>query len=669
MTYSPTLPGSRGLVSSIRRWNPKNPWNALWAMMIGFFMIMLDATIVAIANPTIMTDLRIGYDAVIWVTSSYLLGFAVVLLVAGRLGDRFGPKNLYLIGLVVFTVASLWCGLSGSAAMLIAARVVQGVGAGVLTPQTLSTITRIFPSQRRGVAMSVWGATAGAASLVGPLAGGVLVDGLGWEWIFFVNVPIGIIGLALAVWLVPALPTQAHRFDLPGVGLSGAGMFAIVFGLQQGQSAHWAPWIWAVIVAGIGFMATFVYWQSVNTREPLIPLDIFGDRNFSLCNVGVAIIAFATTAMMLPMTFYAQAVCGLSPTRSALLIAPLAIANGVLAPFVGMIIDRFPPLPVLGFGFSVLAIGLTWLSLEMAPDTPIWQLMLAFGAIGVGMAFVWSPLTATATRNLPPHLAGASSGVYNTTRQLGAVLGSSGMAAFMTSRITAELPPMSAPSRGGHAPTGATTLQLPEFLREPFSAAMSQSILLPAFIALFGIIAALFLVGFTGSGGQTPEYRDPAGGGYDDYDDYVEYILRREPDVREAEGDTEPLRARFRQPRPAPADAWHSDPVEPWQSFPDDPVPVPRAEPIGFAHNGFHVDDGQGFRPIAEFSRPAFQPTRHHDPLAPPSARRQGGSHGAHARSSGLGSPARHQQAGEEPPRNKHYRADPEDPISGRHSP
>jgi EmrB/QacA subfamily drug resistance transporter len=675
MTYSPTLPGSRSPIGFIQRWNPKNPWNALWTMMIGFFMIMLDSTIVAIANPTIMTDLRIGYDAVIWVTSSYLLGYAVVLLVAGRLGDRFGPKNLYLIGLTVFTVASLWCGLSGSAAMLIAARVVQGVGAGVLTPQTLSTITRIFPSQRRGVAMSVWGATAGVASLVGPLAGGVLVDSLGWDWIFFVNVPIGIVGLALAVWLVPVLPTQAHRLDLFGVGLSGAGVFGIVFGLQQGQSVHWAPWIWAVIVAGMGFMATFVYWQSVNTREPLIPLHIFGDRNFGLCNVGVAIIAFTTTAMMLPMTFYAQVVCGLSPTRSALLIAPLAIANGVLAPLAGMIVDRFPPLPVLGFGFSVLAIGLTWLSFEMDPGTPIWRLVLAFGVIGVGMAFVWSPLTATATRNLPPHVAGASSGVYNTTRQFGAVLGSSGMAAFMTSRIGAEMPPM---PRGGHAPTGANTLQLPEFLREPFSAAMSQSILLPAFIALFGIIAALLLVGFTGSEGfglrgQTFEYGGPAGSGYHDYDDYddddyVEYILRREPEIGDADGDTEPLQPRFRHPRPAPADAWRSDPVEPWHSFLNDPASVPQVEPIGFAHNGFHVDRGRRFRPVAESSRPAFQPMRHDDPLAPPSARRQAGSHGADARSSGLGGPARHQQAGKEPPRNKHYRADPEEPVSGRHS-
>jgi EmrB/QacA subfamily drug resistance transporter len=626
MTDAPTLPGS-SLPGFIKRWDRENPWNAVWAMMIGFFMIMLDATIVAIANPTIMTDLRIGYDAVIWVTSSYLLGYAVVLLVAGRLGDRFGPKNLYLIGLVVFTVASIWCGLSGSAAMLIAARVVQGVGAGVLTPQTLSTITRIFPSQHRGAAMSVWGATAGAASLVGPLAGGVLVDGLGWEWIFFVNVPIGVVGLALAGWLVPALPTRAHRFDLPGVGLSGAGVFGIVFGLQQGQSAGWAPWIWAVIVAGIGFMATFVYWQWANPREPLIPLGIFGDRNFSLCNVGVAIIAFTTTAMILPMTFYAQAVCGLSPTRSALLIAPLAIANGVLAPVVGMIIDRFPPLPVLGFGFSVLAIGLTWLSFEMAPATPIWRLVLAFGVIGTGMAFVWSPLTATATANLPAHLAGAGSGVYNTTRQFGAVLGSSGMAAFMTSRIGAQMP---YGGHGSHPPTGASALRMPEFLREPFSAAMSQSILLPAFIALFGIIAALLLV--TTRAGRTPESRDI--GGYDGYDccddddDYVEYILRREPDNREADGDTEALQADTRH------------------GFHDDGVSVPRAAPIGFAHNGFHANDGLRSRPADQFSRSAL-----------PCAGRQTGSEGTHAR-----------LAEGEASRNKHYRADPKDPGPGRHS-
>ncbi|MFZ1178631.1 MAG: DHA2 family efflux MFS transporter permease subunit [Mycobacterium sp.] len=646
-----------------------NPWNALWAMMIGFFMIMVDSTIVAIANPTIMADLRIGYDTVVWVTSAYLLGYALVLLVAGRLGDRFGPKNLYLIGLVVFTVASVWCGLSGSAAMLITARVVQGVGAGVLTPQTLSTITRIFPPERRGVAVSVWGATAGVASLVGPLAGGVLVDGLGWEWIFFVNLPVGILGLALAVWLVPVLPTQSHRFDLVGVGLSGVGMFLIVFGLQQGQAAHWEPWIWAMVVAGVGFMTAFVYWQSVNTDEPLIPLVIFGDRDFSLCNVGVAITSFAATAMMLPLTFYAQAVCGLSPTRSALLIAPMAIANGVLAPFVGRMVDKYHPRPVLGFGFSVLAIALTWLSFEMSPDTPIWQLVFPFGAVGVGMAFVWSPLTATATRNLPPHLAGASSAVYNSVRQLGAVLGSAGMAAFMTSRISAEMPPH---RPAGNTAGGTITLQLPEFLREPFSSAMSQSVRLPAFIALFGIVAVLFLVGFTpwavtddGEGGDLlgPDDGDIA----DDYDDdeYVEFLLRREPDIvpppadskpaYEEESDTEPLGERVEYRHPAPADVWQSDPVDSWDSPLDDPAP--QAQPIGFAHNGSHVDAHQRFRPITGFPTGAFGSAPHDDRLAPPVEWRHNGS-------------ARHQLAEGEVPRGPHHRADPDDDSAGygRHS-
>ena len=525
--------------------------------MVGFFMILLDSTIVAVANPSIMVKLGTSYDTVIWVTSAYLLAYAVPLLVSGRLGDRFGPKNLYLIGLAVFTAASLWCGLSGTIGMLITARVVQGLGAAVMSPQTLSLITRIFPPDRRGVAMSVWGATAGVATLVGPLAGGVLVDALGWAWIFFVNVPIGLIGLGLAVWLMPDLPTQRHRFDLVGVGLSGVGMFLIVFSLQEGQSNNWAPWIWAVLVAGIGFMTAFVYWQSVSTQEPLIPLDIFRDRDFSLSNVAAVVIAFAATAMILPLMFYAQAVCGLSPTRSALLTAPMAITSGVLAPFVGRIVDRAHPRPVVGFGFSALAIGLTWLSIVMTPSAAIWELVLPFFVLGVAMAFIWAPLTATATRNLAPQFAGASSGVFNATRQVGAVLGSAGMASFMTSRITSELPLMP-DGASGPPGGGGMALQMPAFLREPFAAAMSQSMLLPAFIALFGIGAALFLIGGSatagtpaageaGSGVDSPDaptrrvrvrpsaadgfdsgfdgFRD----GFDDDDDYVEYTLSPAP--------------------------------------------------------------------------------------------------------------------------------------------
>ncbi len=528
------------------------PWIALWAMMFGFFMILVDSTIVSVANVVIMQKLGTDYDGVIWVTSAYLLAYAVPLLVAGRLGDRFGPRNLYLAGLAVFTLASLWCGLSGSIGMLVAARVVQGLGAALLTPQTLSTITRIFPPDHRGAAMSVWGATAGVATLVGPLAGGVLVDHLGWQWIFFVNVPIGIVGLALAWVLVPQLPTERHRFDVLGVVLSGVGMFGIVFGLQEGQTHDWAWWIWLVILGGLGFMAAFVYWQSVNPDEPLIPLTVFRDNDFCLSNVAVATIGFCVTAMILPVMFHTQAVLGLSATRSALLTAPMAVVSGMLAPLVGKLIDRYPPQPIVGSGFSALAIGLTWLSFGLTPTTPIWQLVLPFIAMGIGMAFIWSPLAATATRNLPPRLAGAGSGVYNATRQVGSVLGSAGMAAYMTSRISAELPTGGRPAAGEGA-----QVTLPPFLHEPFATAMSQSLLLPAFVALFGVVAAMFLRGQVTPAAAPARYAEPAEPNYfPDDDDYVEYTVDRA--AFDAVYDSEPR------------DSWYAEPDEPLTS----PIPV-----------------------------------------------------------------------------------------------
>ncbi len=680
-----------------------NPWRALWAMMVGFFMILVDSTIVAVANPSIMAKLNTGYSTVIWVTSAYLLAYAVPLLVAGRLGDRFGLKNLYLVGLAVFTAASLWCGLSGSIGMLILARVVQGVGAGLLTPQTLSMITRIFPPQRRGMAMSVWGATAGVATLVGPLAGGVLVDGLGWEWIFIINVPIGVVGLALAVLMVPVLPTHDHRFDPVAVGLSGAAMFSIVFALQEGQSAGWAPWIWAVLVTGVGLAAAFVFWQSINTREPLIPLQIFSDRAFTLSSLGVAVIGFSTTAMVLPLMFYAQAVCGLSPTRSALLMAPMAIISGALAPVAGNIVDKYHPGPPIGFGFSMLAIALTWLSIEMTPVTPIWRLVLPLIAMGAGNAFIWAPLAATATRNLPAHLAGASSGVYNATRQVGAVLGSAGMAAFMTSRITAEMPRSGGRPKGG----GGALLRLPEFLREPFSAAMSQSMLLPAFVALFGVAAALWMVGFvawlvagydrrTGradrhqagspAGAADRTERIPAlhGAGYfgeddeDDEDDdaYVEFTLTREPQSREAlarppephprydsgdrlarrDDDTEPLGSRAGHP---PADVRRRDSVNSATNVFDEPVEGPNGDAIGFAHN-----DGadRGHRSVLNGER---------DTLAGEAQSPVDDRSFEELSFEELwsGSSARRYSTDDLPPPHRHYQTEPDESASyGRHS-
>ena len=464
-------------------------------MLVGFFMTLIDWTAVSVANPSIMAALHADYESVIWVTSAYLLGAAVPLLVAGRLGDRFGPKNMYLIGLAIFTAASLWCGLSGSIDVLIAARVVQGVGAALLTPQTMSTITRNFPPERRGVATSVWGAAVGVGMLAGPLVGGVLIDQLDWQWIFFVNVPIGIIGFGLAVWLMPVLPTNRHRLDVIGVLLSGIALFLIVFALQEAQPNHWAPWIWTMIAAGLAMMAAFVYWQSANQNEPLIPLRLFSDRNFSVSSFAVTLSAFVVTAMVLPVMFFAQTACGLSATRAALLTAPMAVATGVLAPLVGQIVDRSHPRRVVGFGFTVTAISLTWLSIEMTVATPISRLLLPFTGIGVGMAFIGSPLSATAIRNLPPELAGAGAGVFSATRQVGTVLGSASMAAVMDWLVVRQLPPIVTGVTLGAGGEGPEVEPLPEF-RAEFARAMSESILLPAFVALLGLVAALFLVGF-----------------------------------------------------------------------------------------------------------------------------------------------------------------------------
>ena len=419
------------------------PWPALFALCLGFFMILVDTTIVTVATPAIMTDLDADVNSVVWVTSAYLLAYAVPVLITGRLGDRFGPKRIYLIGLVVFTLASLWCGLTGSVEMLIVARVVQGLGAALMTPQTMAVITRIFPSDRRGQAMALWGATAGVATLVGPILGGVLVDTLGWEWIFFINVPVGVVGFVLAWRLVPTLETHSHRFDWLGVALSGLGMFALVFGIQEGHQYDWGQItgivsVWGLIILGLVLLGAFVWWQAVNRNEPLVPLSLFKDRNFSISNFAISTMSFTATSMGFPLMLYAQLVRGLSPTEAALLMVPMAAVSIVMAPIVGRYTDRVHPRVLTGFGFALTAAAILWLSQVMTPDSATWEILLPMALLGFGMAGIWAPLAATATRNLPLRMAGAGAGVYNATRQVGAVLGSAAIAVLMDSRLAAQ---------------------------------------------------------------------------------------------------------------------------------------------------------------------------------------------------------------------------------------
>lgn len=476
------------------------PWLAFGSLIIGFFMILVDSTIVSVANPAILKHFGTDITQVIWVTSSYLLAYAVPLLVAGRLGDRFGAKYVYLAGLVVFTLASAWCGLSQSIGELITARAVQGLGAALVAPQTMALITRIFPPKERGRALGLWGATAGVATLVGPIAGGLLVDGPGWEWIFFVNVPVGIAGFVMAAINVPALSTHPHRFDILGVVLSGTGLALLVFGIQEGNTYNWdvitstfpvigTVTVWGLIIAGIAVLGLFLVWQRLNRGEPLLPLALFGDRNFSIANAAITLMGAIITSLTLPIVFFAQLVMGLTPTQSALVFVPMAVLTGALAPVAGRLVNKMHPSLMLAPAFVLLAISMLVYMALFTPGADFWPMWLPAALLGISMAFIWGPLGAAALRNLPMNQAGAGSGVYNTTRQIGAVLGSATISAIITWRIGENLPGHSGGSfsEGGVSSTG----KLPAIALQGFSDSMAQSLW---FVVASALVAALVVL-------------------------------------------------------------------------------------------------------------------------------------------------------------------------------
>jgi EmrB/QacA subfamily drug resistance transporter len=456
-----------------------NPWAALGALCIGFFMILLDTTIVSIAIPAMVRGLNTDLNSVVWVISMYLLTYAVPMLFTSRLGDRFGPKRIFLAGLVVFTLASLWCGLSGTAGTLIAARAVQGLGAALMTPQTLAFITHLFPPAKRGPAMGLWGGVAGLATIAGPLLGGVLVDGLGWEWIFFVNVPIGLIGIVLTVLLVPDWqPKHSHSFDVLGILLSAAGLFCLVFGIQNGQHYGWGRVagpvnVFEIIGAGLLLMAVFLVWQRFNRREPLLPLRIFRNRNFSTGAVTAAAIGFAMTGMFVPLVIYIQDVLGMSPTMGGVLTAPMSLLSGIVAPFIGRMSDRVNAKYLVMVGFVALAVGLGIVALQARADTNPWTLVPALLVCGLGTGFVFAPMSNVAMSSVEATLAGAASGIFNTARQVGGVLGSAAIGVLLQARITASMA-----AEHGNAPPALT-------------AAARQTLLLPVAVLLVGAIAAL----------------------------------------------------------------------------------------------------------------------------------------------------------------------------------
>ncbi|MDO4412780.1 DHA2 family efflux MFS transporter permease subunit [Cutibacterium sp.] len=431
----------------------KQAWSALWALLIGFFMILVDTSIVTTALPATIHALNASLNQGVWITSAYLLTYAVPLLITGRMGDRWGQRRMHCIGMFIFGISSLACGFSPTIGVLIAARAVQGIGAGLMTPQSLSIITRLFPPEKRGAAMGVWGATAGVASFVGPVLGGILVDTVGWEWIFFVNVPVSVIGLWLAVRNVPVLETHGHAFDWLGVILSGIGMTLLVFGIQEGEQYNWGAITGVIsvpllITLGVVFMVLFVISQTEWSRahlhghsnefEPLVPLRLFTKRNFTLGNVAISLVGMLVNAYFLPTALYLQDVRGKSPTIAALLLIPTAIFSGVLSPFVGRFLQRRSSgrIAVIGVGLYVCA-AIGWWLLTV-PSTDLWVFSLLAAIAGIGSSMMWSPISLVSTDDLGQADAGAGSGVHNAIRQVGAVLGSAFIAMMMDARIAAR---------------------------------------------------------------------------------------------------------------------------------------------------------------------------------------------------------------------------------------
>jgi len=447
-----------------------NPWLVLLVLTTGFFMILLDTTIVNVAIPAMSTGLNTTLDQILWVLNAYILVYAVLLITAGRLGDLYGQRNLFAIGLFVFTVASALCGVSQSPGQLIAARILQGVGGALLTPQTLSILTTIFPPERRGAAFGVWGGVAGLATLAGPTVGGAIITYIDWRWIFFINVPIGIAALIATFIVIPDLrPGRHHGWDFVGTVVATAGLFAIVFGLIEGQRYNWGqvasyPFtIPEVIGAGVVLVILFIIWERYQA-EPLVPLSLFADRNFTVANWIAAAISFGMLSAFLPITIYLQSVRGFSALVAGLTLAPMSLTSMLTAPFAGSLSDRIGGKYILMAGISLFTIGIGLIAYIAGPDSTWINFLVPAIIAGAGIGMTFAPMTTVAMRNIEPRVAGAASAVLNTIRQLGAAIGSAVIGAILQSQLATTL----------HNQAVAHSTSLPAAYRDAFIAAFTN---------------------------------------------------------------------------------------------------------------------------------------------------------------------------------------------------
>jgi EmrB/QacA subfamily drug resistance transporter len=414
-------------------------WWTLAAVAFGLFMIMLDNTVVNVALPSIEKDLHISISELEWIVTAYALTFAALLITGGKLADLYGRRRIFIVGLVVFTGSSLACGLASNAGFLIGARAVQGVGAALMNPATLSIITATFPPKQRGQAIGIWAGVSALALAIGPLCGGLIVDNIGWNWIFFVNVPVGVVGIVVSQLVIRESRDTSHEqsIDLPGLFTSAGGLFALSYALIEGNQKGWSsPEILGLFAVAVACLVGFVLLER-HQRLPMLDLSLFRIPSFVGANVVALLVSLGMFGVFFFVSLFVQNILGYSPTKAGAIFLPMTLLIILIAPWAGKASDRIGGRWLMGGGMTLLSISLL-LYQRVGVDSTFWTLLPAMILGGIGMAMTMSPMTSTAMGSVPVDKAGVGSGVLNSFRQVGGSLGIAVMGAILASYLSAQ---------------------------------------------------------------------------------------------------------------------------------------------------------------------------------------------------------------------------------------
>jgi len=400
--------------------------STVWTLAItsvALFMVSLDNLVVTTALPVIRRQLHASISQLEWTVNAYTLTFAVLLLTGAALGDRFGRRRLFVIGLLLFTGASAAAALSTSANALDLARALQGVGGAIVTPLTLTILSAAVPRERRGLALGVWGGIGGLAIALGPLVGGAIVDGVSWHWIFWLNVPIGLVLAPLALARLEETRGTDSSLDLPGLALASAGLLGIVWGLVRGNEHGWTSLgIVAPIVAGTALLAAFVGWE-LRTATPMLPMHVFRSRTFALTNLVSLLMFFGMFGSIFLLAQFFQTVQHYSPLASGLRILPWTAMPIFVAPIAGALSDRVGGQRLMATGLALQAAGLAWIAAVSSPSVPYSALVMPFVLSGTGMALFFAPVANVVLSSVRPEQEGKASGATNAIREIGGVFG------------------------------------------------------------------------------------------------------------------------------------------------------------------------------------------------------------------------------------------------------